>query len=238
MKEKHIEKSKPFIILSDIVYSVALRMIIVILLVTLSVFILPVTYGTQVFADDDMVSFTVYYQDKDGKALNEAKIFYGKAGDKPSVYCDAIDGYEPVITVLTKTLTKNEKDNVFTFVYHENASKDAAPSDKKGQSDGKDTVIEDSNTPLADVSSSKHDGSSFGSGEADGSPLDKSSSLSDQAGASLDDDKVLDLDKEDPLAAPGEAQKSFDYVLILVIALQILVLAAVVMAIRKRRKIK
>ena len=72
-----------------------------------------VAYGIK----GDMVAYTVNYQDADGKALADSQTFYGNAGDKPVVAYKYIENYIPQALALTKTLSDNESENVFTFTY-------------------------------------------------------------------------------------------------------------------------
>lgn len=72
-----------------------------------------VTYGIQ----GDMVSYTVAYQDGGGNELAPSRTYYGAVGDKPVIAYQYIEGYRPDAYNLTKTLGKNEADNVFTFTY-------------------------------------------------------------------------------------------------------------------------
>ncbi len=72
-----------------------------------------VAYGIK----GDMVSYTVNYQDASGNALTESKTYYGNVGDKPVVAYRYIDNYIPDALALTKTLSDNESENVFTFTY-------------------------------------------------------------------------------------------------------------------------
>ncbi len=65
----------------------------------------------------DMVAYTVNYQDASGQALAQSETYYGAAGDKPVLAYLYIEGYQPQAYNLTKTLSTNEADNVFTFVY-------------------------------------------------------------------------------------------------------------------------
>lgn len=69
-----------------------------------------------------MVAYTVNYQDADGNELAPSQQFYGNVGDKPVVAYRYIDGYIPQAAALTKTLSSNEAENVFTFVYEEGES--------------------------------------------------------------------------------------------------------------------
>lgn len=72
-----------------------------------------VAYGIKA----DMVAYTVNYQDADGKSLAESQTFYGNVGDKPVVAYRYIENYIPQALALTKTLSDNEVENVFTFTY-------------------------------------------------------------------------------------------------------------------------
>lgn len=72
-----------------------------------------VAYGLR----GDTVAYTVHYVDTGGNKLAPSDTYYGNAGDKPVVAFVYIDGYQPQAYNLTKTLVKNEAENVFTFVY-------------------------------------------------------------------------------------------------------------------------
>lgn len=72
-----------------------------------------VAYGIKA----NMVAYTVNYQDADGKALANSQTFYGNVGDKPVVAYRYIENYIPQALALTKTLSDNEVENVFTFTY-------------------------------------------------------------------------------------------------------------------------
>lgn len=65
----------------------------------------------------NQVAYTVNYQDVNGNALMESRTFYGNVGDKPVVAYQYIEGYQPRAYNMTKTLSANEADNVFTFTY-------------------------------------------------------------------------------------------------------------------------
>ncbi len=66
-----------------------------------------------------MVGYTVNYQDENGRTLAESRKYYGNIGDKPVVAHIYIENYEPQALALTRTLSSNEAENVFTFVYSE-----------------------------------------------------------------------------------------------------------------------
>lgn len=77
-----------------------------------------VAYGIK----KDMVAYTVNYQDASGKALAESQTFYGNVGNKPIVAYQYIENYIPDALALTKTLSNNESENVFTFTYKPGAT--------------------------------------------------------------------------------------------------------------------
>lgn len=72
-----------------------------------------VAYGIK----GDLVSYVVNYEDNAGNALAPSQTYYGNVGDKPVVANVYIEGYSPRALALTKTLSANEAENVFTFVY-------------------------------------------------------------------------------------------------------------------------
>lgn len=64
-----------------------------------------------------MVAYTINYVDGSGKTLHASDTYYGMKGDKPVVSYRYVEGYYPNAYTQGKTLTANEKDNVFTFTY-------------------------------------------------------------------------------------------------------------------------
>lgn len=72
-----------------------------------------VAYGIK----GNQVAYTINYQDANGNKLAESQTFYGNVGDKPVVAYTYIDGYTPEYRNLTKTLSANAAENVFTFNY-------------------------------------------------------------------------------------------------------------------------
>lgn len=72
-----------------------------------------VAYGIK----GDQVAYTINYQDANGNKLADSQTFYGNVGDKPVVAYTYIDGYTPEYRNLTKTLSANAAENVFTFQY-------------------------------------------------------------------------------------------------------------------------
>ena len=77
-----------------------------------------VAYGVK----GNMVAYTVNYQDGSGNELAPSRTYYGAVGDKPVIAYQYIEGYRPDAYNLTKTLSKNEADNVFTFTYTQSST--------------------------------------------------------------------------------------------------------------------
>lgn len=65
----------------------------------------------------DAVEYTIAYVDTAGNALSESEQYYGTIGDKPVITYRYFEGYQPQAYNLTKTLSANAADNVFTFIY-------------------------------------------------------------------------------------------------------------------------
>lgn len=72
-----------------------------------------VAYGIK----GNQVAYTINYQDANGNQLADSQTFYGNVGDKPVVAYAYVDGYTPEYRNLTKTLSANAAENVFTFTY-------------------------------------------------------------------------------------------------------------------------
>lgn len=65
----------------------------------------------------NMTSYVINYVDAAGNALAPQETYYGNVGDKPVIAYLYIEGYQPQAYNLTKTLSENAAENVFTFVY-------------------------------------------------------------------------------------------------------------------------
>ena len=93
------------------------KLIAVLILLLLAAGILASAGRVYAEKEDGTVSFTIYHQDRDGKELADTQVFFGHPGDKPVVQSLDIDGYVPQAKQITMTLSSNEEENVFTFVY-------------------------------------------------------------------------------------------------------------------------
>ncbi len=65
----------------------------------------------------NMTSYVVNYQDTSGNTLATSRTYYGNVGDRPVIAFLYLEGYEPQAYNLTKTLSANAAENVFTFTY-------------------------------------------------------------------------------------------------------------------------
>ncbi|MDD3401984.1 MAG: hypothetical protein PHQ72_01325 [Hespellia sp.] len=72
-----------------------------------------VAYGVM----SQRVAYTVNYQDANGNTLAPSNTYYGDIGDRPVVAYQYIENYVPQAYAVTRTLSANEADNVFTFTY-------------------------------------------------------------------------------------------------------------------------
>ena len=72
-----------------------------------------VAYGIR----GDMTSYVVNYQDVNGNTLAPSRTYYGNVGDRPVIAFLYMEGYEPQAYNLTRTLSANAAENVFTFTY-------------------------------------------------------------------------------------------------------------------------
>lgn len=147
-----------------------------------------------------MVKYIVKHQDRSGKKLRKDEELYGMPGDKPVVAYRIIKGYIPDTNNLTKTLTDNEEDNVFTFTYRKE------PVEKSGSSSSGSS----SGSGSGSKASSRKSGSSTGSS---GSRVSSGYNLQNAWGttAGVNDEpgsEITDLDEEGEDAGSESADAS------------------------------
>ena len=82
-----------------------------------------------------LVGFKVNYVDENGTELQSSETFYGMPGDKPVAAHRTIKGMQPETYNLGKTLSENEDDNEFTFVYRKTKKNGAKYKDLDGHKD-------------------------------------------------------------------------------------------------------
>lgn len=160
-----------------------------------------VAYGIK----GDQVSYTVKYVDENGKSLAADDVFYGNVGDKPVVAYKFIDGYAPKALGLTKTLSKNAAENVFTFVYvkaSSNSYKEVIVEGEGGTSYVENIVVVPGGTAAtggATGGATNVTGGGAGAGEDDANAPDGAGD--EAAGGEGGSDVIVDLDDEEtPLA--------------------------------------
>ncbi len=69
----------------------------------------------------NMAAYIVHYVDGDGRMLMESDTYYGNIGERQYVSSRYIDGYQPRVLNMVKTLSANTEENVFTFEYERTA---------------------------------------------------------------------------------------------------------------------
>ncbi len=63
------------------------------------------------------VQYTIRYHNAAGQELAPSETYYGNVGDRPVIAYQYIEGYQPQAYNLTKTLSADPGENVFTFIY-------------------------------------------------------------------------------------------------------------------------
>ena len=81
------------------------------------------------------VAYTVVHLDLQGNNIAPTENYYGNVGDKPVVSYQYIGGFRPDYYNITGTLSDNEEDNVYEFVYYHTDGSDN-PSDTGGNGSG------------------------------------------------------------------------------------------------------
>ncbi len=152
-----------------------------------------VAYGIK----GNQVSYTVNYQDEDGNSLAPSDVYYGNIGDKPVVAYRYIDGYVPRYLGLTKTLSQNEAENVFTFIYDEKPTfvidRPDDDNDNRPNTGDNDTDRPDNQDGNNEVDDSNGPGGQNGENNPQG----------ETPGNQGGDDVIIDLDEEEvPLGGP------------------------------------
>ena len=98
-----------------------------------------------------MVKYTVKYVDEDGKSLRDDGEYYGMPGDMPVVAFRLIKGYKPNDYNLTRTLTDNEADNIFTFTYHKVEPVEVEGDGEDEDEDGRSLAADDDDDDEAEA---------------------------------------------------------------------------------------
>lgn len=198
----------------------------------------------------DMAAYTVNYQDAAGNELLPSDKYYGNIGDKPVVAYKYKEGYEPEVAALTRTLTANEAENVFTFIYHQAVRgitvretgtpgtitntvteilPGTAPAVLPAQTARETGADEDSGGGASDTADTAADGTGEGTdnGQEEQQPLQQ---IGDGE-VPLASQDLKDLDEEDVPAANIQADKVFKKGLPLAACVSIALSAAAALAV-------
>lgn len=63
------------------------------------------------------VQYTINYRSASGQELAPSETYYGNVGDRPVIAYQYVEGYQPQAYNLTKTLSADPTENIFTFIY-------------------------------------------------------------------------------------------------------------------------
>ena len=200
-----------------------------------------VAYGIK----GNQVEYTVNYRDDAGNELAPSEVFYGNVGDKPVVAYKYIDGYVPEALGLTKTLSANSAENIFTFEYDRApVTTIVVPGGNQNQSA---TTPDESNT-----TAEPGDESSVITEESQPEDTEESSAVTEESVGTEEEKEdnesqiIVDLDEESVPLAPGEeddAEAETDgtlttYIAVGVISVIVLIAAVVVAIVIKKRNKK
>lgn len=210
-----------------------------------------VAYGIK----GNQVGYTVHYQDKQGNLLAPSETFYGNVGDKPVVAYKFIDGYAPQALGITKTLSANAAENIFTFVYENMPTPDIQQVVTEEVVTTVETIVVDGVTVVVPegTNTDTETGDGTGTGESgtdvDGSETGNAEENDDSGSVNQggEESEILDLDDEEvPLAdqqTDGDSQTVLEdaqmavYVgLAAAAAAVFLIIVFVLLAMKKRGK--
>lgn len=156
-----------------------------------------VAYGIK----GDMVSYVVNYQDTAGNALAESQTFYGTVGDQPVVAFRYIENYQPQAYNLTKTLSDNEAENVFTFVYQSTGTITGGANAGDNGGAGADAGNTVGGANAGNAGGANAGGDNAGNAGGDNADADNAGDNADQETPQ----EIVNLDDEEtPLAAGAE----------------------------------
>lgn len=218
-----------------------------------------VAYGIK----GSVVSYTVNYYDESGNALIASETFYGNVGDKPVIAYKYVEGYVPQALGLTKTLSADEAQNVFTFEYEKiptpttGTGTTTQTGTTTGGTETTTGITDDANAAgnTSDASgtgtdqSGTTDGAAGGENDGDTAGGTQAEHDGDTAGETEtgneneEDSQILDLDDEEtPLAnidlEKDSAEKSLPLVAYvgMVLAAVAALIAVIVTSVKRRMK--
>lgn len=148
----------------------------------------------------DQVSYTVKYQDTNGKTLAPDDIFFANIGDKPIVAYKNIPGYAPVVKAYTQTI--DQEGLSFTFVYDKvptQSTKEVVTEETEYNyvTVGGETIIVNGGGTASNVTG----GGAGAGGDADANAEDAAGAGEETVIPGIDESEIVDLDDEEtPLA--------------------------------------
>jgi hypothetical protein len=200
----------------------------------------------------DKTSYTVNYQDENGKTLADSETFYGNVGDRPVVAFRYIDGYEPKAYNLTKTLVSNAEENVFTFTYKLIPTDGGTTTTTRKITNNTTTYVTETGAPVTEAGTNNGaaTGSSAGTTGGNGSSTVTANEGTDETGAeeeAIEEEEapreLIDLDEEEApranldLGGAEEAvSKSSKIVMIAIGAAAVLLIAFLAFLFAKKRR--
>lgn len=197
-----------------------------------------VAYGIK----GDMTSYVVNYVDSDGNALAPSQTYYGVIGDQAVVAFHYVDGYRPQAYNLSKTLSKNEADNVLTFTYSKislpTASVDEQTETSSSSSNNTSTNRRTNNNSTRNNRTSTND--------SDSSSTETDSQDSNSTSDEDTPEEIVDLDEDEtPLSSADSKEKKakerpagYMYAMIGMSIVAIIGLIALLILLKKKRKNK
>lgn len=156
-----------------------------------------VAYGIR----GNMKDCTINYLDTAGNPLAASRVLRANVGDKPLVPYAYIEGYEPNAYNITKTISENDEENVFNFIY----TPIAAPA-----GGGTETVYVTVDVP-AEPAPGVPGGAGGGAPAGPEAPAGPGTEALPEPETPLSPQEVLDLDdQQTPEAGPGSGGELTD----------------------------
>lgn len=197
-----------------------------------------VAYGIK----GDMTSYVVNYMDSDGNALAPSQTYYGVIGDQAVVAFHYVDGYRPQAYNLSKTLSKNEADNVLTFTY----SKISLPTASVDEQTETSSSSNNTTTTNRRTNNNSTRNNRTSTNDSDSSSTETNSQDSNSTSDEDTPEEIVDLDEDEtPLSSADSKEKKakerpagYMYAMIGMSIVAIIGLIALLILLKKKRKNK
>ena len=197
-----------------------------------------VAYGIK----GDMTSYVVNYVDSDGNTLAPSQTYYGVIGDQAVVAFHYVDGYRPQAYNLSKTLSKNEADNVLTFTY----SKISLPTASVDEQTETSSSSNNTTTTNRRTNNNSTRNNRTSTNDSDSSSTETDSQDSNSTSDEDTPEEIVDLDEDEtPLSSADSKEKKakerpagYMYAMIGMSIVAIIGLIALLILLKKKRKNK